>query len=204
MSSQLLFIQMPKAKPTRASKAKSASDDIVQEVLSKVMEHLSTVQQSPPAPVDTMSCDPRPMSPSAEETADVVINAIGPILTAGEPRRLPPSNHVPDPDPSLMGMSFSAPLGSHVPQQLREKIHAGVFVELSCLLPDYATDYDYDGEPRRLKQRSLPSLDFFDFTSAFIILTAIRCKRFPSEDMREHLETVRAMHKTWWQCLATI
>jgi hypothetical protein len=98
-----------------------------------------------------------------------------------------------------MGMGFSAPLGSHVPQHLREKIHAGVFVELACLLPDYAMAFDFDGEPRRQKQRSLPSLNFFDFTSAFLILTAIRCERFPSEagDMLKHLETVRAMHKTY-------
>jgi hypothetical protein len=50
---------MPKAKTTRVSKAKAtSSDDLVQEVLNKVMERLTTVQQSPPAPVDTMSCEP--------------------------------------------------------------------------------------------------------------------------------------------------
>ena len=97
-----------------------------------------------------------------------------------------------------MGMGFSAPLGSHVPQHLREKIHAGAFVELACLLPDYTMAFDFGGEPRRQKQRPLPSVNFFDFTSAFLILTAICCERCPSEagDMLKHMETVRAMHKT--------
>jgi hypothetical protein len=80
------------------------------------------------------------------------------------------------------------------PSNCAKKFMLGFFVELSCLLPDNAMDYDYDGEPRRLKRHSLPSLDFFDFTAAFLILTAIR---FPSEGMLKHLETVRAMHKTY-------
>jgi hypothetical protein len=172
----------PDAPPQPSTVDLVALIDAVADKVTQRLTNSATILAPPPATI--------PQTPLAATNLDA------PVMNAAVASILGESGPASAMLPANLQPQLSAPLGAHVPAQVRAKIWAGQFVEMSELLPP--PTYPERRPPQKQPQHPAP-IRIQDFASAFHAFIVIRTERFPGDapGMLKHLETVQTMSRNF-------
>jgi len=137
---------------------------------------------------------PIPHSPVQVTVGPLPVHAANTAISAllGEfPTTTPPS--------ISRSIRNSAPLGSHLPLRLKQKIWSGQFLDLASLLPQAQVDDDECDAAPKPKRPKPPPLSIAQFVSAFHIYISVTAEQFPhlAAPMIKHLSIVQKLSENF-------